>query len=73
MSKKSDNKSYNKDNSRKVTFFLENNNDDLLNAVVFLTNKSKVHLLNEATEFFLKKLIAEEEGLKEKIEIILKK
>ena len=72
MSKGSNNKSYTKDNSKKVTFYLENDIDDLLNAVVFLTpNESKVHLLNEATKFFLEKLI-KEKGLKEKIEMILK-
>jgi hypothetical protein len=64
-------KKYVRENSNKVTFYLENNTNEILNAVIFLTGKKKVHLLNEATQFFLNKII-EEEDLKEKIDVMLK-
>lgn len=64
-------KNYSKGNSKKVTFYLENDVNDMLDAVVYITKRKKVHLLNEATKFFIEKIIKEDD-LKEKIEVMLK-
>lgn len=68
---KDNNKSYGINNSKKVTFYLENDIGDLLSAVVYLTKRKKTHLLNESTKFFLEKII-KEENLEEKIKVMLK-
>jgi hypothetical protein len=62
---------FTEENSKKITFYLANETEDLLNMVLFLTKIKKVHLLNLAIEEVLKKTIEENE-LEEKIEMLKK-
>jgi len=54
----------------KVTFFLDEGTNKLLDAVAYLTSEKKVHILNEATREYLSKII-ESKNLKDKIDVIL--
>lgn len=56
---------------KKVTFYLSDENNDLLDKVAFLTKSKKVNLVNSAVDEYLKKIITKE-NLEEKLKALKK-
>jgi hypothetical protein len=51
----------------RVTFYLSNENKDLLDNIAFLKKESKVSLVNKAVGDYLKKILEEDLELKDRL------